>query len=259
MEKKEKVKQKQVRGSSAVYYIQISGRTDHLHFLHYASRLISNVVRVSLLFFFSTTLMLLSQTISRRLLPFTQSQLSKVSFFHSSSAQAMHIHPIPVRDDNYAYIVIDPSHPKKGVFVDPYNVKACQSAAKKLGIEEVVANITTHHHHDHSGGNQDFKKVYPSAKIYGGSDKIPGLTNPVKEGDSFPLFDDSSIIVTTRHTPCHTQDSTAFYLEDKNQSFTMDKDYARGVFTGDTLFISGCGRFFEGVIKLTKCHFVDDS
>ena len=40
-------------------------------------------------------------------------------------------------------------------------------------------------------------------------------------------------------TPCHTQDSICFYLEDT-------KTNQRGVFTGDTLFLAGCGRFFEG-------------
>lgn len=39
------------------------------------------------------------------------------------------------------------------------------------------------------------------------------------------------------HTPCHTQDSICYFFEDGDQ---------RAVFTGDTLFIGGCGRFFEG-------------
>ncbi|KAI9683856.1 MAG: hypothetical protein M1829_004190 [Trizodia sp. TS-e1964] len=39
------------------------------------------------------------------------------------------------------------------------------------------------------------------------------------------------------HTPCHTQDSICYYLVDDEQ---------KAVFTGDTLFIGGCGRFFEG-------------
>ena len=39
------------------------------------------------------------------------------------------------------------------------------------------------------------------------------------------------------HTPCHTQDSICYYFQDGDQ---------RAVFTGDTLFIGGCGRFFEG-------------
>lgn len=41
--------------------------------------------------------------------------------------------------------------------------------------------------------------------------------------------------------PCHTQDSICYYVTDK-----ADSSYPGGVFTGDTLFIGGCGRFFEG-------------
>ena len=42
---------------------------------------------------------------------------------------------------------------------------------------------------------------------------------------------------TGLHTPCHTQDSVCYFLEDGT---------GRAVFTGDTLFIAGSGRFFEG-------------
>ena len=42
-------------------------------------------------------------------------------------------------------------------------------------------------------------------------------------------------------TPCHTQDSICYYVTDSSNSHPV------GVFTGDTLFIAGCGRFFEGV------------
>src|SRR5690606_1644782 len=47
------------------------------------------------------------------------------------------------------------------------------------------------------------------------------------------------IEITALHTPCHTQDSICYYAVDKNTS-------EKAVFTGDTLFIAGCGRFFEG-------------
>lgn len=43
-------------------------------------------------------------------------------------------------------------------------------------------------------------------------------------------------------TPCHTQDSICYYVTDE-----VNKNHPGGVFTGDTLFIAGCGRFFEGV------------
>lgn len=42
-------------------------------------------------------------------------------------------------------------------------------------------------------------------------------------------------------TPCHTQDSICYHATDAS-----DAEHPGGVFTGDTLFIAGCGRFFEG-------------
>jgi glyoxylase-like metal-dependent hydrolase (beta-lactamase superfamily II) len=43
------------------------------------------------------------------------------------------------------------------------------------------------------------------------------------------------------HTPCHTQDSVSYFLEHEG---------SRAVFTGDTLFIAGSGRFFEVIFPL---------
>jgi len=42
-------------------------------------------------------------------------------------------------------------------------------------------------------------------------------------------------------TPCHTQDSICYYVTD-----TSSESAGGAVFTGDTLFIAGCGVFFEG-------------
>jgi hydroxyacylglutathione hydrolase len=43
-------------------------------------------------------------------------------------------------------------------------------------------------------------------------------------------------------TPCHTQDSICYYVNDASSSSSVPGV----VFTGDTLFIAGCGVFFEG-------------
>jgi len=102
----------------------------------------------------------------------------------------------------------------------------------------IVAAIITHHHHDHSGGNNAFASKYPNAPIYGGSDKIPAFTKLVKDKDEFKIGD--NIHVKCLATPCHTQDSICYYVTDGGS-----KD-SGGVFTGDTLFIAGSGRFFEG-------------
>ncbi|KIK63642.1 hypothetical protein GYMLUDRAFT_40709 [Collybiopsis luxurians FD-317 M1] len=152
----------------------------------------------------------------------------------------MQIVPVPVRDDNYAYLLIDDSS-KKAAAVDPYDVPKVVSAAEKLGVQ-LVAGITTHHHFDHSGGNKvhpNFASKFPDAPIYGGSEKVPALTKLVKDKDEFTLGD---IHVKCLATPCHTQDSICYYVTD-----TVNRKHPGGVFTGDTLFIGGCGRFFEGV------------
>lgn len=64
----------------------------------------------------------------------------------------MKVLPVPVRSDNYAYLVID-SAVNKAAAVDPYDMETVQAAARKEGVQ-IIANITTHHHHDHSGGNE---------------------------------------------------------------------------------------------------------
>ncbi|KAF9567611.1 Metallo-hydrolase/oxidoreductase [Agrocybe pediades] len=150
----------------------------------------------------------------------------------------MKVVPVPVRDDNYAYLLIDEST-NKAAAVDPYDVPKVTAAAKELGVE-IVAGITTHHHFDHSGGNEDFASQYPGVPIYGGSDKVPKLTNLVKDKDEFTVG--NNIHVKCLATPCHTQDSICYYTTDK-----ADSSHPGGVFTGDTLFMAGCGRFFEGV------------
>ncbi|KAF9820171.1 hypothetical protein IEO21_01604 [Rhodonia placenta] len=146
----------------------------------------------------------------------------------------MKVIPVPVRDDNYAYLLVDEAS-NKAAAVDPYDVPKVQAAADKAGVE-IVAGITTHHHHDHSGGNE--ATAYPGVPIYGGSDKVPALTKLVKDKDEFTVG--SSVNVKCLATPCHTQDSICYYVTSSSSS------HPGGVFTGDTLFIAGCGRFFEG-------------
>ncbi|KAF9767117.1 hypothetical protein IL306_000367, partial [Fusarium sp. DS 682] len=66
----------------------------------------------------------------------------------------------------------------------------------------------------------------PKLDIIGGKD-CEGVTKTPGHGETFKLGD---ITFKGVHTPCHTQDSICFFVED-------GKDKA--VFTGDTLFIGG--------------------
>ena len=66
----------------------------------------------------------------------------------------MRIVPVPVRSDNYAYLLIDETSNKSAV-IDPYDVSKVEAAAAKEGVS-LEAIITTHHHDDHAGGNAEF-------------------------------------------------------------------------------------------------------
>ncbi|KAF5358449.1 hypothetical protein D9756_001713 [Leucocoprinus leucothites] len=157
--------------------------------------------------------------------------------FASSVRTPMKVVPVPVRQDNYAYLLVDEGT-NKAAAVDPFDVAKVASAAEGLGVS-IVAAITTHHHPDHSGGNGDFARKYPNAPIYGGSDKVESVSKIIKDKDEFRIGD--NIHVRCLATPCHTQDSICYYVTDPT-----DASHPGGVFTGDTLFVGGCGRFFEG-------------
>ncbi|KAM0787801.1 hypothetical protein ACM66B_003855 [Microbotryomycetes sp. NB124-2] len=170
-----------------------------------------------------------------RLLLHTLPSLFSLRSISSTSAAAMRVIPVPCRSDNYMYIIQDETTSTAAV-VDPYDPAKLQKAAddNEIKIGEIV--LTTHHHADHSGGNEEFVNKHNSKVIYAGSDKSPKANKLLKDQDKFEI---GNLKVTALHTPCHTQDHICYFVEDEAKN-------ERAVFTGDTLFVSGCGRFFEG-------------
>ncbi|KAM0558530.1 hypothetical protein ACHAPJ_004725 [Fusarium lateritium] len=156
----------------------------------------------------------------------------------------MHIQSIPMWEgssNNYAYLVVDDKS-KDAVIVDPANppeVAPVLKDAIQAGKINLTAIVNTHHYCP--GMNlkllADFCKLAelgtPKLDIIGGKD-CEGVTKTPGHGETFKLGD---ITFKGVHTPCHTQDSICFFAQDGDD---------KAVFTGDTLFIGGCGRFFEG-------------
>lgn len=70
-------------------------------------------------------------------------------------------------------------------------------------------------------------KQFGQIPIIGGKDCQLVTTTP-QHGETFKIGE--RITVKALHTPCHTQDSICYFMEDGDQ---------RAVFTGDTLFIAG--------------------
>lgn len=143
--------------------------------------------------------------------------------------------------NNYAYLVTDEAT-KDAVIIDPANPPEIAPVLKEqvsAGKINLTAVVNTHHHWDHAGGNDKIAAEYPSIPIIGGKD-CQSVSRTPKDGEKFSIG--KNIEVTPLYTPCHTQDSICYFMEDKSKN-------ERAVFTGDTLFIGGCGKFFEGTPK----------
>ncbi|KAL5694808.1 hypothetical protein EMGR_002216 [Emarellia grisea] len=140
------------------------------------------------------------------------------------------------KGNNYAYLVTD-EPTKESVIIDPANppeVAPELDAQIKAGKIKLSAIVNTHHHWDHAGGNNEMLKHFGKLPVIGGRN-CQSVTQTPAHGETFKIGE--RISVKALHTPCHTQDSICYYMQDGDEKV---------VFTGDTLFIAGCGRFFEG-------------
>lgn len=63
----------------------------------------------------------------------------------------MRVVTIPVRSDNYTYLLIDPKT-NTAAAIDVYDVPKTLKAATENKVD-IVSVLTTHHHQDHAGGN----------------------------------------------------------------------------------------------------------
>jgi len=154
----------------------------------------------------------------------------------------MRILPIPVLSDNYSYLIIDDAN-KIAAVVDPAEPEKVIKAAEKEGVT-IQMVLTTHHHWDHAGGNEQFKKLQPQSKIIGGDDRIACLDQKVTEGTILQI---GGLKIEVLFTPCHTTGHVLYFVKDETTVATQQQPPA--LFSGDTLFIAGCGRFFEGTAE----------
>jgi hydroxyacylglutathione hydrolase len=145
----------------------------------------------------------------------------------------MAIVPVPQLSDNFAYLIIDDATKVCGV-VDCAEAGKVIDEVNRRGLE-LIAVLSTHWHFDHVGGNQNLLRAQPHLKVYGARDeggRIPGLTDPLDDGDRVRI---GSLEGRVIGIPAHTNGHVAYYFPE-----------LKAAFTGDTLFIAGCGRVFEG-------------
>jgi hydroxyacylglutathione hydrolase len=163
----------------------------------------------------------------------------------------MAIIPVPQLSDNYAYLVVDDASKQCGV-VDCAEADKVLAEVNRRGLQ-LIAVLPTHWHFDHVGGNEDLARALPGLRVYGARGergRIPAQTHEVDDGDTVEV---ASLKGKVIGIPAHTNGHIAYHFAGLN-----------AVFTGDTLFIAGCGRVFEGraqtmVASLAKLTALPDS
>ncbi len=106
----------------------------------------------------------------------------------------------------------------KAFVVDPGDARVVEAEIQKQRIE-LTHILLTHHHYDHTAGVAELKKKYCCEIITGGKQLKLGEMN-----------------IETIEIPGHTKDSVCYYVT---------SGQGKTVFTGDTLFVGGCGRPME--------------
>lgn len=152
--------------------------------------------------------------------------------------------PVPCFVDNYAYLIIGRGAPGLALVVDPSETAPVEAALAARGLT-LSAILATHHHPDHVMGVPGLVATRPGLPVYGfASDarRIEGLTHGLHDGDVFALL---GFEITTLHVPGHTLGAVAYVVRGSHGETPV-------VFTGDTLFIGGCGRMFEGTPEVMQ-------
>jgi hydroxyacylglutathione hydrolase len=168
---------------------------------------------------------------------------------------ALEVRAVPMLRDNYGWLISAPGS-RRAAVVDPSEAAPVLAAAEAAGLE-LVAALATHHHLDHVGGVLELVAARPGLEVLGfGPDaaRLPGLTRALADGEAFEVAGLRGRVLAV---PCHTRGHVAYAFEGAGRPTLL--------FTGDTLFAAGCGRFFEGTADdmhralATLARFADDT
>lgn len=142
------------------------------------------------------------------------------------------IHRFPCLADNYGFLIRDRAS-GAAACIDTPDAGAILAALQGLGWGRLDLILNTHWHADHAGGNAAIQAA-TGARAFGPAEveKIAPLDRVVTGGEVVELGETRlGVIETGGHTLGHIS-----YFD----------PVSRAAFVGDTLFVMGCGRMFEG-------------
>jgi len=135
--------------------------------------------------------------------------------------------------DNFIYL--HRSGNSRAFVVDPGEAPAVLQALAEHKLS-LTAILLTHHHWDHAGGVADLRAKTGCQVIAVDRTLIPAADHIAADGDRLTI---DTVRVRFLATPGHTQRAISYYVE-------PSADDPQGVvYTGDTLFVGGCGRLLE--------------
>ncbi len=134
--------------------------------------------------------------------------------------------------DNYIYLCC--YHKNNAFVVDPGECFAVLDVLEDQGLALTMV-LATHHHFDHVSGVKELKKKTKCEIIGPDKNSIFIIDRVVRDRDVIEINGGKIVVIAT---PGHTQDSVCYYVQPSPKNSGM-------LFTGDTLFIGGCGRPIE--------------
>ncbi len=137
---------------------------------------------------------------------------------------------VPMFTDNYGYVVLCPDK-KKAFAVDPADADAIRACLQSNEVE-LEAILATHHHMDHIAGIESLcgKKDVPVYSSAMERNQIPGVRHGLEDGERLTI---GGVEIQAILVPGHTRGHMVYLCDGS-------------LFSGDALFLGGCGRLFEG-------------
>jgi hydroxyacylglutathione hydrolase len=127
---------------------------------------------------------------------------------------------------NFSYIIAD-ENKRVAAIVDPsWDLEKVYTTLedKKWRVTMI---INTHNHFDHVLGNEQIASRTGARIVQHQDSNWVGKYDIITDGERLPLGD---TVIKVLHTPGHSRESI---------SLLVDNEF---IFTGDTLFVGGCGR-----------------
>ncbi len=150
-----------------------------------------------------------------------------------TASGALEVHQIPAWQDNLIWLLVC-TKTGEAAAVDGPMAAGVLDYCKDKGFE-LTTILNTHTHGDHVGINADLagRGLLERMRVAGpklAADAVPGITEPVSEGDEVVFGGVSGRVMLTEG---HIDGHISYVFED-------------ALFCGDTMFGAGCGYLFDG-------------